>query len=83
MTKNAAPCAWYFPNPARDKEKIQGHIIEQHSPALNTPYIATVPEPIIAITTETNPSNPKTQSVLDGLSLVTKNAAICIKTQRI
>ena len=34
ITKKPEPCAWYLPKPANDKEKIQGHIIEQNKPTL-------------------------------------------------
>ena len=34
IIKNAEPCVVYFPKPAIDKVKIQGHIIEQNNPPL-------------------------------------------------
>jgi len=73
----------YLPNPVIDKEKIQGQIIEQHSPPLRNAYIEIVPLVKIPIDIAVTPKILKIRRVRAGLSWLIKKATICIKTQMI
>ena len=60
MINNEEPWVVYFPNPARDKEKMQGHITEQNNPPLMKEYTASLPsvnKPIIIITPAIDANN--------------------------
>src|ERR1700741_1444116 len=81
MIKNAAPCLVYFPNPAIDKLKIDGHMIEQNKPPLNIAYTATGPVVKTPITIEATPNRLNNKSVFAGLYLLKYAAPICTSRQ--
>src|ERR1700744_2109516 len=61
------PWPVYFPKPAMAKEKIEGHMIEQHKPPLtiaNKPKVPVVHKPNIMVPT---PNKPNIVSVRTGL----------------
>src|SRR4051812_19734488 len=74
------PCDVYFPSPAMDKEKMQGHITEQNNPPLIKEYKAILPEvnnPISIIKAAMLPNNIMVKA---GFSLARKKPAINTST---
>ena len=63
MIRNAEPCVWNLPSPASEREKIQGHIIEQNNPVLKKEYTANRPLVFKPIIVEATPNVEKTARV--------------------
>src|SRR6266542_5181544 len=81
MIKNAEPCVVYFPRPAIDSAKIQGHIIEQNRPPLKNAYVDTIPVVNKPTTIAIIPKAANTNNMVAGFSCEIKNPAICTSTQ--
>ena len=69
IIKNAEPCAWYFPKPPNESEKIQGHMMEQNNPTLHKAYTETIPTVVNPITVAINPNKLNIIKVRAGLFL--------------
>ncbi len=70
ITRKPDPWVWYLPRPAKESEKIHGHIIEQNSPALKKEYIAVIPLVDKPTKIHIAPRVLNIPSVKAGLSLV-------------
>ena len=69
ITKKPEPWYWYFPKPASDNEKMQGHIIEQKRPVLRKAKTAVVPVVVNPMIVAIAPRVPKKARVKTGRSL--------------